>query len=241
MFLRLNRAAYSVFLLSALSISAFGCSSAPTEDTSSNGDPLTSDPSAVAAGPTAAQLLAKVTSCNQVSNGKYKSDDETSATIAVCDKNGAVFWKGDMDIDCDGLSTSKCNSSTDPWYQNDTAFHQSNGKPLNAETLPYVVVPSTSSIWNYKNYGVQGGSVVAVIYNNKVLYAVAAIRGPPRSSVSVLRHRQGPGDRSRSGHGRRGLRVTYIVSKTRRCPRSRATTTRRHSVRRWRSKFIDNN
>jgi len=178
MFLRPNRAAYSVFLLSALSISAFGCSSAPTEDTSTSGDPLTSDPSAVAAGPTAAQLLAKVTSCNQVSNGKYRSDDETSATIAVCDKNGAVFWKGDMDVDCDGLSTSKCNSSTDPWYQNDTAFHQSNGQPLNAETLPYVVVPSSSSIWNYKNYGVQGGSVVAVIYNNKVLYAVVGDTGP---------------------------------------------------------------
>src|SRR5882757_7464344 len=178
MFLRSNRAAYTLLLLSGLSVPAFGCSSAPAEGVSSQGNSLTASPSAAAAGPTAAQLLAKVTSCNQVSNGKYKSDEETSATIAVCDKNGAVFWKGDMDVDCDGLSTSKCNSSTDPWYQNDTAFHQSNGQPLNAETLPYVVVPSSSSIWNYKNYGVQGGSVVAVIYNNKVLYAVVGDTGP---------------------------------------------------------------
>src|SRR4051794_17972857 len=48
----------------------------------------------------AADLLSKVASCSQISNGKYRTDDETSATIPVCGKNGAVFWKADMDIDC---------------------------------------------------------------------------------------------------------------------------------------------
>ncbi|MFJ6573483.1 glycoside hydrolase family 75 protein [Streptomyces sp. NPDC091292] len=127
---------------------------------------------------TAAQLLAKVQSCIQLSNGKYRTDEETSATIPVCGKNGAVFWKADMDIDCDGQPTSKCNSSTDPWFQDDTAFHQSNGKPLNAETLPYVVVPSSSSIWNYSSAGIKGGGVVAVVYNNQVQYAVVGDTGP---------------------------------------------------------------
>ncbi|MGW1159453.1 glycoside hydrolase family 75 protein [Streptomyces sp. NPDC002513] len=126
----------------------------------------------------AAALLAKVTSCSQISNGKYKTDEETSATIPVCGKNGAVFWKADMDIDCDGQVTSKCNSGTDPWFQNDTAFHQSNGAPLRADSLPYVVVPSSSSIWNYSNAGIKGGGVVAVIYNNKVEYAVVGDTGP---------------------------------------------------------------
>jgi hypothetical protein len=73
----------------------------------------------------AADLLAKVTSCSQISNGKYKTDDETSATIPVCGKNGAVFWKADMDIDCNGQITAKCNGDADPWFQDDTAFHQS--------------------------------------------------------------------------------------------------------------------
>ncbi|MGO4431022.1 glycoside hydrolase family 75 protein, partial [Streptomyces sp. MCAF7] len=117
---------------------------------------------------TAAQLLAKVQGCSQISNGKYRTDDETSATIPVCGANGAVFWKADMDIDCDGQVTSRCNGDTDPWFQDDTAFHQSNGKPLIADKLPYVVVPSTSSIWNYSQAGIKGGGVVAVIYNNKV-------------------------------------------------------------------------
>ncbi|GAB1338807.1 glycoside hydrolase family 75 protein [Streptomyces sp. E-15] len=126
----------------------------------------------------AADLLAKVTSCSQISNGKYRTDEETSATVPVCGKNGAVFWKADMDIDCDGQRTTNCNEDRDPWYQNDTAFHQSDGKPLKAETLPYVVVPSSSSIWNYSGAGIQGGGVVAVVYNNKVEYAVVGDTGP---------------------------------------------------------------
>ncbi|ANP50626.1 hypothetical protein J2Z21_004374 [Streptomyces griseochromogenes] len=126
----------------------------------------------------AADLLAKVKSCSQISNGKYKTDDETSATVPVCGKNGAVFWKADMDIDCDGQRTTNCNEDRDPWFQNDTAFHQSNGSPLKAESLPYVVVPSSSSIWNYSSAGIKGGGVVAVIYNNKVEYAVVGDTGP---------------------------------------------------------------
>ncbi|MER6084756.1 glycoside hydrolase family 75 protein [Streptomyces sp. NPDC001833] len=128
----------------------------------------------------AADLLAKVTSCSQISSGKYKTDDETSATIPVCGKNGAVFWKADMDIDCDGQRTTNCNEDRDPWYQDDTAFHQSDGKPLKAESLPYIVVPSSSSIWNYSNAGIKGGGVVAVIYNNKVEYAVVGDTGPTK-------------------------------------------------------------
>ncbi len=132
-------------------------------------------------GPTAAQLLAKVASCNQISNGKYKTDEDvSSATVPVCGATGAVFWKSDMDIDCDGQRTSQCNENTDCCFQNDTAFHQSDGKPLNSAELPYIVVPSTSGIWNYGNSGVHGGSVVAVIYNGQLSYAVVGDTGPPQ-------------------------------------------------------------
>ncbi|MET7984432.1 glycoside hydrolase family 75 protein [Streptomyces sp. NPDC005281] len=128
----------------------------------------------------AAALLAKVTSCSQISNGKYKSDDETSATIPVCGKNGAVFWKADMDVDCDGQVTAKCSADTDPWFQDDTAFHQSDGRPLRADSLPYVVVPSSSSIWKYTSSGIKGGGAVAVVYNGKVEYAVVGDTGPTK-------------------------------------------------------------
>ena len=95
--------------------------------------------------PTAAELLAKVTSCSQISNGTYKTDEELSRTIPVCGKNGAVFWKADMDIDCDGIRTTQCNENTDCCFQPDTAFHTSTDQPLNAAQLPYVVVPARAA------------------------------------------------------------------------------------------------
>ncbi|MFI1293446.1 glycoside hydrolase family 75 protein [Streptomyces sp. NPDC020792] len=128
----------------------------------------------------AADLLAKVKTCQQISNGKYRTDAGASATVPVCGKNGAVFWKADMDIDCDGQRTTHCNEQIDPWFQNDTAFHQSDGRPLNSESLPYVVVPSPSGIWNYAGSGISGGSVVAVIHGNRVAYAVVGDTGPSK-------------------------------------------------------------
>jgi hypothetical protein len=40
------------------------------------------------------------------------------------------------------------------------------------------VVPSPSSTWDYRNFGIKGGGVVAIIYNNQVLYAVVGDTGP---------------------------------------------------------------
>ena len=135
--------------------------------------------SARAGGPSAAELLAKTNGCNQISNGKYKTDEDSgSATVPVCDANGAVFWKADMDIDCDGQRTTQCNENTDCCFQADTAFHQSNGQPLNAAKLPYIVVPSTSSIWKYTSSNLKGGGSCAVIFNGKVEYAVIGDTGP---------------------------------------------------------------
>ena len=133
----------------------------------------------IQAGPTASQILAKTNTCKQISNGKYKTDEDASGkTVAVCDANGAVFWKADMDIDCDGQRTTQCNENTDCCFQDDTAFHQSDGKPLNAAKLPYIVVPSSSSIWKYSSSGLKGGGSCAVIYNGKVEYTVIGDTGP---------------------------------------------------------------
>src|SRR6266542_3703009 len=93
-------------------------------------------------GPTADELLAKVTSCSQISNGKYKTDSDVStATVAVCQKTGAVFWKADMDIDCDGIRTTQCNETTDPWFQPDTFCHTSKGRPFQADKTHFFVIP----------------------------------------------------------------------------------------------------
>ncbi|MFJ4001992.1 glycoside hydrolase family 75 protein [Streptomyces sp. NPDC090023] len=126
----------------------------------------------------AADLLAKLTSCERLSDGLYRSDAESAATVPVCGLKGAVFWKADLDVDCDGQRTAHCNEDSDPWYQDDTAFHQSDGKPLRADTLPYVVVPGKSARWDHTAAGIGGGGVVAVIHGDQVEYAVVGDTGP---------------------------------------------------------------
>ncbi|WP_433293864.1 glycoside hydrolase family 75 protein [Actinoplanes sp. CA-030573] len=133
---------------------------------------------AQAAGPTAAQLLAKVSSCTVASNGKYATDDGGSSTVNICKKGSAYFWKADMDIDCDGVRTSKCNENTDPWYQDQTSFETSAGNSFQADKTHYFVIPLPSSRFNYSSKGIKPGSVAAIIYNNKVVYAVFADEGP---------------------------------------------------------------
>ncbi|WP_339135300.1 glycoside hydrolase family 75 protein [Streptomyces sp. f51] len=126
----------------------------------------------------AADLMVKLGGCTPLSHGRYRSDDGTSADIPVCGVPGAVFWTADMDIDCDGRAGPSCNSRTDPLFSESTAFQQSDGRYLSAETLPYVVVPAPSDIWDYRDHGIGPGSVAAVIYGGRVQYAVVGDTGP---------------------------------------------------------------
>ncbi|GIL30293.1 glycoside hydrolase family 75 protein [Actinocatenispora comari] len=128
--------------------------------------------------PTAEQLLAKLAHCDQISNGEFATDDGEAPSVPVCGAHGAVFWQADMDIDCDGQTTDACNSDTDPWYQDDTAFHQSDGQPLDAAGLPYVVIPQNNDIFRYSDHDIDGGAVVAVIHGDQVEYAVFGDTGP---------------------------------------------------------------
>ncbi|GAB2728355.1 glycoside hydrolase family 75 protein [Streptomyces bullii] len=126
----------------------------------------------------AADLLARVRDCTPVSHGHYRRDAGTPATIPVCGTREAVFWKADMDIDCDGRPGVHCNSATDPSYSATTSYTQSDGRPLDAERLPYVVVPAPSRVWDYRAHGVRGGSVAAVVHQDRVQYAVVGDTGP---------------------------------------------------------------
>ncbi|MCH5671909.1 glycoside hydrolase family 75 protein [Streptomyces gilvus] len=126
----------------------------------------------------AADLLAKVRDCAQVSRGRYRSDEGARATVPVCATRDAVFWKADLDIDCDGRPGPRCNRRTDPFFSAATAFQQSDGRQLSAESLPYIVVPAVSRVWNHGSHGVRGGSVAAVVYRDRVQYAVVGDIGP---------------------------------------------------------------
>ncbi|MEU0524935.1 glycoside hydrolase family 75 protein [Streptomyces niveus] len=127
---------------------------------------------------TAAALRAKAKDCSRVSKGLYRTDRGRPADVPVCGKEGAVFWKADLDVDCDGQVTARCNKKTDPWFHEDTAFRQSDGEPLNAEEVPYVVVPEPSRTWDHAASGIRGGGVAAVVHEDRVEYAVVGDTGP---------------------------------------------------------------
>ncbi|QXE38390.1 glycoside hydrolase family 75 protein [Streptomyces sp. GMY02] len=167
----------------------------------------------------AAALLSKVSRCRQISNGLYRTRESAPTAVPVCDANGAVFWKADMDIDCDGQVTDRCNKRTDPYFQSATSYTESSGRALNAKELPYIVVPTPSRIWNYRNSGISGGSVAAVIHGDRVQYAVVGDTGPPgiigEGSFAAARGLGIATDPSRGGVGEG---VTYILFKDSQVP-----------------------
>ncbi len=121
--------------------------------------------------------LAKQPCANIVSKHTYALDDGSQvpicATTGAGSNSGAIFWTSDMDIDCDGKMTTECNANTDCCYQNDTAFHNVSDEPLTASVTPYVVIPQ-----DFKYAGLNDGTVIAVIYNNQITYAVWGDTGP---------------------------------------------------------------
>ncbi|BCL32731.1 glycoside hydrolase family 75 protein [Streptomyces aurantiacus] len=162
----------------------------------------------------AAELLAAVRDCAPVSSDRFSSDDGEPADIDVCGKRNAVFWKADLDIDCDGRPGPHCNERTDPLFSDTTAYQQSDGRQLSAERLPYVVVPAPSHRWNHQEHDVRRGTVAAVIHRDRVRYAVVGDVGPDdiigEASYALARDL---GVRSDPRGGGAASGVTYILFK----------------------------
>jgi len=93
--------------------------------------------------------------------------------VPICGLTGAIYWTADMDIDCDGKRTAQCNEKADCCFQDDTAFHNNDDEPLTASKTPYIVIPN-----DFKISGLKGGAVAAVIFNNKLQFAVFGDTGP---------------------------------------------------------------
>ncbi|MEU8098776.1 glycoside hydrolase family 75 protein [Streptomyces rubiginosohelvolus] len=176
--LALTSAACGAALLgaAALPASAFGSSSGSASGSAQEPE---AEAGAGAGVVTAARLLAEVRACSRISKGRYRTDSGSAkATVPVCGTRDAVFWKADMDIDCDGRKTRACNRKTDPYFLPETAFQSSRGEPLDSAVLPHVVVPGPSKVWDYRKSGLTGGSVVAVVYRDRVRYGVIGDTGP---------------------------------------------------------------
>jgi hypothetical protein len=132
---------------------------------------------APAPAPTAANVLALTRACTPLAGApRYARDTGGVANIPLCTLRGAVFWHADMDIDCDGGRTRVCRA--DPSYLPDTSAVTSTGAAIDAETVPFIVVPLAGNGLDYGRAGFQLGSVALVIYGGRMAYAVFADEGP---------------------------------------------------------------
>jgi hypothetical protein len=179
-------AAVAALVLAAGSAAAVACGAARAGSATESAAPASASvpaPSPNGGGdagqPTLAdQLLALTTTCNVASSGEYALDPGMPEVVDICSLEGAYWFYADMDVDCDGRTTVNCSSRTDPQYQARTSFTQSDGRPLVADQLPYVVVPLPSSRFDYEAAGIAPGAVVAVVYNGQLVFGVFGDEGP---------------------------------------------------------------
>ncbi|MEU8975534.1 glycoside hydrolase family 75 protein [Streptomyces monashensis] len=115
-----------------------------------------------------------------MSHGAFRASLPGHADVPMCQFGNAYIWHSSMSIDCDGQTTARCShSAAGDTFAPDTAVHQSDGRPFNAATTPYVVLPRPdNATWSYRGAGIRPGDVAAVIYNGRVVYAVFADVGP---------------------------------------------------------------
>lgn len=124
---------------------------------------------------TTADVLARLGSCVRI-GGNYANDAGGTEYIPVCQLANVIWWTADMDIDCDGGQGSICMS--DPYYMASTSAVDSLGNPLDASTLPFIVIPLPSTRFRYADYGIRTGQVALVMYGNRMAFGIFGDAGP---------------------------------------------------------------
>jgi hypothetical protein len=125
-----------------------------------------------------------------MNGGQGHTDNNGLGKINICQANGAIFWTSGMAVDCDGLQDTCTNGMAlganaanhckgdDPSNQGVTSFNDMSGMPLKAGMVPYIVISQdVTNVMGLDNTST-GGNTVAVIYNNKLIFAVFGDQGP---------------------------------------------------------------
>ena len=97
---------------------------------------------------------------------------------------GQLYFEGPLELDTDGSHFY----SQDPTGQRDTSLHDAHDRPVDANTVPYFVLPCHGFC---DKFGIRLGDIAAVIYKNKVEFAVFADCGPAHKlgEGSIALHR----------------------------------------------------
>jgi hypothetical protein len=127
--------------------------------------------------PSAQELLNKVTACAataSLAKSGLALDKGEALNVSMYKCEGAVYWKADLDVDCDGIQTPPCDTDKTGQPQTSIVDDAPNGD-VDPTKLPYFVIPlgSPETTW-YKAAGIELGQVGAVIYKGDVRYGIFA-------------------------------------------------------------------
>jgi hypothetical protein len=163
----------ALLLSLALATGVSGCYSDDTANDHSD-DSSDSKPSEAEA---VKKVLAKLRTCHALSDGSFATDQGAAEKIKICGLDNAFFWQADLDVECDGKRSSDCNELTDSAFLPFTSSTDSNGDSLDAATLPYVVLPTPSSRFDYREHETRFGQVVAVVHDGDITFGVFGDEG----------------------------------------------------------------
>jgi len=96
---------------------------------------------------------------------------------------GQLYYDSLLDLDSDGSRFAV----EDHTGQSDTSLHQPNGKPVDADAVPFFVLPAAFAA----KFDIKLGDVAAVIFKDKIEFAVFADHGPAKKlgEGSIALHR----------------------------------------------------
>jgi len=96
---------------------------------------------------------------------------------------GELYYDSLLDLDSDGSRFA----SQDATGQSDTSLHQPDGKPVDSDAIPFFVLPGGFN----SQFGIRLGDVAAVIFRDRVEFAVFADHGPSKKlgEGSIALHR----------------------------------------------------
>lgn len=125
----------------------------------------------------ATAIVDRTQSCTPLSGApRYSKDSGGTRNISVCQSGSAIWFRADMDIDCDGGSSAQCRA--DPYYQSQTSGTTSTGRPLDASTLSFMVIPLDTDGFSFSARNVKIGTVVAMVYSGRIVYGIVGDAGP---------------------------------------------------------------
>jgi Fungal chitosanase of glycosyl hydrolase group 75 len=122
-------------------------------------------------GPSSLPVLGTITSLIPSATVIEQSFQRQPKILALL-PGGQLFFDSELQLDTDGAP----ELTGDPTQQSDTSLHYRDGKPINANRVPYFVLPLPTS-WP-KQFGIGLRDLAAVIFGGRVTFAVFADFGP---------------------------------------------------------------